>query len=255
MTRVILARHGETRFNLQHRMQGLCDSPLTAAGEAGARELGHRLREAGLSIDSAFYADTGRHRRTAELALQSFPGLVAIETPALRECDFGGFEGMMLSDAVAELPLIAPGWSPGPLPGDADFDMLDLLERIADATAREEYPVEPPSSAAQRAHALLDGIHRQYPGSTSLAISSGITVLALLRRLQMSAPWQQRGIPNCASIELVRSRNGWQLERRGCSQGVPRVRRATRTRPGRSPLWSSSRPSPADRSAVRRDRA
>ena len=33
-TRVILARHGETRFNLQHRMQGFCDSPLTAKGEA-----------------------------------------------------------------------------------------------------------------------------------------------------------------------------------------------------------------------------
>lgn len=212
-TRVVLASHGETRFNLQHRMQGLCDSPLTAAGEAGAEQLGTRLREAGLALDSAFSADTGRHRRTAQLVLQAFPGVNGTETAALRECDFGGFEGMTLSAAIADLSRIAPGWSPGPLPGEAGFDMLDLLERIADATAREEYPLEPPSSAAERAHALLDDIHRQHPGSISLAISSGITVLALLRRLQMSAPWQRRGMPNCASIELVRGPNGWQLDR------------------------------------------
>ncbi len=211
-TRVILARHGETRFNLQHRMQGLCDSPLTAAGEASAEKLGLGLRDAGLAIDAAFSADTGRHRRTAQLVLRAFSGVSGTETAALRECDFGGFEGMMLSDAVAELTRIAPGWNPGPLPGDAHFDMLDLLERIAGATVREEYPVEPPSSAAERAHALLEDIHRQHGGSTSLAISSGITVLALLRRLQITAPGLERGMQNCAHLVLVRREHGWQLE-------------------------------------------
>ena len=211
-TRVILARHGETRFNLQHRMQGLCDSPLTAAGEAGAEKLGLYLRDAGLAVESVFSADTGRHRRTAQLVLRAFPDANGVETAALRECDFGGFEGMMLSDAVAELPRIAPDWSPGPLPGDADFDILELLERIAGATTREEYPVESPSGAAERAHTLLEDIHRQHPGSTSLAISSGITVLALLRRLQIVAPGLERGIQNCAHLVLVRGETGWQLE-------------------------------------------
>src|SRR5690606_21565383 len=155
-TRVILTRHGATRFNLQHRMQGFCDSPLTAKGEAGAEALGRRLRRAGFQIATVAFADTGRHRRTAAPAMRALSGATSIETAALRECDFGGFEGMMLSDAVAEPTHIAPDWRPGPLPGDTDFDLLELLERIADATAREEYPVEPPSSAAQRAHALLD---------------------------------------------------------------------------------------------------
>lgn len=212
LTRVILARHGETRFNLQHRMQGLCDSPLTIAGEAGAEELGLRLRDAGLEVDSVFHPDTGRHRRTAQLVLRTLPGVNRTETAALRECDFGRFEGMTLSDAVAELTRITPGWHPGPLPGDADFDMLDLLERIADATAGDDYPTEAPSRAAGRAHTLLEEIHTQHPGSNSLAISSGITVLALLRRLQITAPGLERGMQNCAHLVLVRGENRWQLD-------------------------------------------
>ena len=33
-----LMRHGETLFNVQKRIQGWCDSPLTAAGEEQARQ-------------------------------------------------------------------------------------------------------------------------------------------------------------------------------------------------------------------------
>lgn len=211
-TRVILARHGETRFNLQHRMQGRCDSPLTAAGEAGAEQLGLRLRAAGFVIETVSFADTGRHRRTAELALRAFPNARRAETQALRECDFGQFEGMMLSDATKELSKAAPDWQSGPLPGDPDFDMLDLLERIAGATVRKEYPVEPPSSAAERAHAMLEETQGRWPGSTSLAISSGITVLALLRRLQITVPGLERGMQNCAHLVLVRRCGQWQLD-------------------------------------------
>lgn len=144
---MILARHGETRFNLQHRMQGLCDSPLSPAGETGAKALGLRLCDAGLAVDSMFSADAGRHRRTAELVLRAFPGVNSIETAALHECDFGG-----------------------------------------------------------------EDIHLQQPGSPSLAISSGITVLALLRRLQVTAPGFERGMQNCAHLMLVRSEHDWRLE-------------------------------------------
>ena len=30
--KLYLVRHGETRFNVEHRVQGWCDSPLTARG-------------------------------------------------------------------------------------------------------------------------------------------------------------------------------------------------------------------------------
>ena len=85
-SRIILARHGETLFNIGHRLQGWCDSPLTEAGESHASELGLRLHRSGLPIDTVAYADTGRHRHTARIVLSTFPEARSFETPALREC-------------------------------------------------------------------------------------------------------------------------------------------------------------------------
>ena len=36
MKRLFLMRHGQTLFNLQKRIQGACDSPLTALGKEQA---------------------------------------------------------------------------------------------------------------------------------------------------------------------------------------------------------------------------
>ena len=37
---VYMIRHGQTYFNKYRRMQGWCDSPLTAVGEQDARNAG-----------------------------------------------------------------------------------------------------------------------------------------------------------------------------------------------------------------------
>ena len=38
MKYVYLMRHGKTLFNLQHKIQGFCDSPLTSLGIKQAKE-------------------------------------------------------------------------------------------------------------------------------------------------------------------------------------------------------------------------
>ena len=54
-TRLYIVRHGKTMFNTIGRAQGWSDTPLTAAGERGIRELGIGLRESGLPFKKGFF--------------------------------------------------------------------------------------------------------------------------------------------------------------------------------------------------------
>ena len=44
MKALYLMRHGETLFNVHHKNQGWCDSPLTERGHAQARIAGRHFR-------------------------------------------------------------------------------------------------------------------------------------------------------------------------------------------------------------------
>jgi probable phosphoglycerate mutase len=61
--RLFLARHGQTTWNLEHRLQGQLDSPLTAEGIAQARTMGERLIGSGVRIVCS--SPLGRALRTA----------------------------------------------------------------------------------------------------------------------------------------------------------------------------------------------
>ena len=49
--KVYFTRHGETVWNVENKICGMTDSPLTEKGRAQARELGEKLRTSGLRID------------------------------------------------------------------------------------------------------------------------------------------------------------------------------------------------------------
>ncbi|TXK90538.1 histidine phosphatase family protein, partial [Parageobacillus sp. SY1] len=49
MATLYLTRHGETRWNVEKRMQGWQDSPLTEKGRQDAMRLGKRLEEVDLT--------------------------------------------------------------------------------------------------------------------------------------------------------------------------------------------------------------
>ncbi|MFP4609216.1 MAG: histidine phosphatase family protein, partial [Candidatus Aenigmatarchaeota archaeon] len=48
MMELYIARHGETEWNREGRLQGWDDSPLTSLGEKQAEALGERLKELSL---------------------------------------------------------------------------------------------------------------------------------------------------------------------------------------------------------------
>ena len=87
---IYLMRHGETLFNLERRIQGWCDSPLTEKGHTQAQAAGGWLRDHQVHIDSAYCPTQERASDTLSLVC---PDLAYTRLKGLKECNFGRFEG------------------------------------------------------------------------------------------------------------------------------------------------------------------
>jgi broad specificity phosphatase PhoE len=117
MTRVYLARHGETDWNRSRRWQGHADTHLNEAGLTQARALGRRL--AALGIEKIYTSDLARARETAVLVGEAV-GVTPVAAPDLREVDVGSWAGLTREAARARDPegyrrwlAGATGWSDG----------------------------------------------------------------------------------------------------------------------------------------------
>lgn len=94
-TSLYLLRHGETLFNMQHKTQGWCDSPLTERGREQARKAGRMLARQGVTFDAFFSSTSERCCDTLELACEAgWEGVPTYErVKGLKEHNFGAFEG------------------------------------------------------------------------------------------------------------------------------------------------------------------
>ena len=93
--RVFLARHGETEWNAEHRLQGRTDTRLSPRGEAHARELAALL--AGEPI-AAIYTSTLRRTRDTARPLAAELGLEVQPRPEMDEMSYGVLEGRQPQD-------------------------------------------------------------------------------------------------------------------------------------------------------------
>ena len=84
MHRIYFVRHGETVWNVENKICGMTDSPLTENGRAQARQTGALVHASGLHIDEILYSPLSRAADT---------GIPAREEPRLREQCFGKYEG------------------------------------------------------------------------------------------------------------------------------------------------------------------
>jgi len=125
--RILLARHGETQWNVEGRYQGQTfDIPLSATGRAQAGALGRRL--AGLPIARAVASPLLRARQTAELALGDRAALLTFDA-RLVEVSHGRWEGRLAEEIQAEDPDLRKAWRETPhlvrLPGGETFQEVD----------------------------------------------------------------------------------------------------------------------------------
>jgi broad specificity phosphatase PhoE len=100
-TRVYLARHGQTAYNLEGRFQGQQPVPLDDTGREQAGELAERA--AGYGFAALWCSPLLRARETAEIVSARI-GLQAREDPRLMETDAGDWTDRSFADVQAEAP-------------------------------------------------------------------------------------------------------------------------------------------------------
>lgn len=92
MGHLYFARHGQTVWNVENKICGATDSPLTELGHRQALELGEEIMRQGIKIDEILYSPLSRAADTA-LHVSEVTGVPARMEPRLIEQNFGKWEG------------------------------------------------------------------------------------------------------------------------------------------------------------------
>ena len=126
MTIILLARHGESDWNVARRWQGHADRPLTERGREQARALAERLQH--VELDAVYSSDLRRAADTAAAV-----SLEVIELPELREVDVGSWSGLTRAEAEERFPEGVARWREG-FPGWDDGETYEeMTERVVGA--------------------------------------------------------------------------------------------------------------------------
>ena len=134
-TRIIAIRHGETAWNVDTRIQGHLDIPLSANGRWQAERLADALQDE--PITAIYASDLTRAWETAQYVARVC-GVAVTPEIGLRERGFGDFEGK----TFAEIELLLPEQSLRWRKRDPEFSprggesLLALRTRVVEAAQR-----------------------------------------------------------------------------------------------------------------------
>jgi broad specificity phosphatase PhoE len=110
VTTILLARHGESDWNVEQRWQGHADRPLTPRGRAQARALADRLD--GYPLAAIYASDLRRALETAR-AVGERRGLEVVARRDLREVDVGSWSGRSRAELASQFPEQLARWESG----------------------------------------------------------------------------------------------------------------------------------------------
>jgi len=171
--RLYIVRHGETLWNNTLRYQGHADIPLNEKGVEQAHSLGRRLQKEGFD---AFYAsDLRRAYHTASI-IASYQGGRVQARSALREINFGSWEGLTREEIRLRFAQVAEKWWRAP-----------LTTRLPDGETLQE--------VVDRAIAEIRRIVDDHPDGKVLVVSHGGTIRACigyLLGLDLNNYWRLR---------------------------------------------------------------
>ncbi|MBQ0166747.1 MAG: histidine phosphatase family protein [Treponema sp.] len=101
--RILIARHGETDWNVAFKIQGKTDTDLNEHGLVQAEELCRNLKDSGYNIRRIFSSFQKRARVTAETVGKGFDIPVRVLS-GLEEMNLGIFEAHSWAEVMAEFP-------------------------------------------------------------------------------------------------------------------------------------------------------
>ncbi len=92
--KVFLVRHGQTKWNVENRLQGCVDIPLNSTGIKQAHILANNIED--LNYDLIISSPLGRALETAKIINKKSAPLIT--DPSLKERNFGFLEGVFGTD-------------------------------------------------------------------------------------------------------------------------------------------------------------
>lgn len=164
-----LMRHGQTLFNLQHKIQGWCDSPLTELGQKQAQVAGQYFKDHRITFDHAYSSTSERACDTLEIVTDHRMPYTRLK--GLKEWNFGVFEG---KDECLNPPLPYGDFF-RQFGGEAD---VDVQKRLSDT--------------------LLEIMQKEDHKSVLAVAHGGACAQFMLCWLHTSKIPRVRGIGNCA---------------------------------------------------------
>lgn len=111
MTEIILARHGETVWNVEETFRGRTDLELNVRGRQQAKLLAEHLAE--LKIEAVYSSPLKRALETAE-AIARRHKLKVNTSPGLIDCDFGKWQGLHLQEVKDRYKELYQQWAESP---------------------------------------------------------------------------------------------------------------------------------------------
>lgn len=107
--KIYFARHGQTDWNVQKKLQGTTDIPLNATGVEQAEQLTQTLVDKGIKLKKVYCSNLGRARQTAQAVCSRY-GIECETLDGLQEMCFGIFEGHTWSEIRTLFPEALEKW-------------------------------------------------------------------------------------------------------------------------------------------------
>lgn len=182
---VYLIRHGQTRWNVEGKLQGHTDEPLNEDGEKQALLLKEKFKK--INFAAAFSSDLSRASKTAAIALGS-QNVEIVKTTALRERYMGLWEGRLTNDLKS--------WFKDQGVSTDSFSKEEFL------SYKWQNDIESYSEVYERLKTFIQVQATARMGSSILLSSHAGVLRALLYHLdfQSGQRWQ---VSNCACLRLL----------------------------------------------------
>ena len=102
MATLVLLRHGQSQWNLENKLTGWVDVPLTPLGEEEARKAGAKLK--GIKFDKTYTSDLQRAQRTLALSMEvaGQPHIPTVRNVALNERHYGDLQGLNKAETAVK---------------------------------------------------------------------------------------------------------------------------------------------------------
>ena len=155
-TKVVIVRHGQSTYNVEHIIQGRCDkSVLTEKGCEDAQKVGVVLRQ--LDVATFYCSPLQRAKQTAEIIQSCFDVTPSLEvSDLLQEVDLPLWEEMKKEEVVSRFPEEYDCWKNRP----HDFKMT--------VDGKEHYPV---LSLYEQAQTFWKNVISKHQGETIVIVA------------------------------------------------------------------------------------